>query len=309
MNCRSGQQPANLLLASVHFLLLGGTDHELKTFYPSIVGEAAKAPEGVGAPFRAFCVDYRDQIAELLATRLVQTTVVKRAAALRLGLSVISKRATEPLALLDIGAGTGAHLLFDRYHYQLGDQEFGAQSSQVTIESQWRSLDPVPDLDHLPAVGPRLGVDLHPVDLSDPSERHWLRALIWPENDHETQLLDSALAVVAVNQPEVVRGDILDVGTSIASNRIGRDSLVVFHAATRAHIPSERRDDFDNIIRNFADGRTVYWLSLEGGILPEPRRAGSSHILTLKTLQRGEELTEYLALVEGHGDWIEPLDL
>jgi Uncharacterized protein conserved in bacteria (DUF2332) len=27
-----------------------------------------------------------------------------------------------------------------------------------------------------------VGIDLHPVDATDPSERAWLQALVWPEN-------------------------------------------------------------------------------------------------------------------------------
>jgi hypothetical protein len=308
-HCRVGQQPANLLLASVHYLLLAGTDHELKNFYPSIVGDAALSPDGAGPAFQAFSLEHHDEIAGLLATRLVQTTVVKRAAALRLGLMVIAQREAEPITLLDIGTGTGSHLLFDRYRYCVGDQEFGDRSSSVRIDVEWRGEASVPDLGGIPVIAHRLGVDLNPVDLSDPDQRHWLRALVWPENDHEAELLEATLATVAAHQPEIIRGDILDIAKSIASDNLSDAPLVVFHAATRAHIPPERREEFDNAIRNFSDGRTLYWLSLEGGVLPEPRKAGAAFILTLRTVSQGNEQTEYLALVEGHGDWIEPLNM
>jgi hypothetical protein len=48
---RSGQQAPLLLLAAVHYLLLGGTDHALGAFYPSVTSSAAVSP---GDPLPAF---------------------------------------------------------------------------------------------------------------------------------------------------------------------------------------------------------------------------------------------------------------
>jgi hypothetical protein len=69
-HARSGQQ-APLLLAAVHCLLLGGADHPLGAFYPSVVPRAAMPSEVLLPTFRAFCRDHRQALLAMLSTGLV----------------------------------------------------------------------------------------------------------------------------------------------------------------------------------------------------------------------------------------------
>ncbi|HZU77421.1 MAG TPA: DUF2332 domain-containing protein, partial [Dehalococcoidia bacterium] len=180
--CRAGQQPTNLFLAAVHFLLLGGASPALAAFYPSVAGAAARNPDGVEPMFRSFCLAHREALAALVSTRLVQTNVVARSAALRLGLAVVARRSERPVTLLEVGCSAGVHLCFDRFEYRIAGRSWGASGSPVQISSEWRGEAPPPDQDRLPALAGRLGVDLNPVDARDPEARRWLRALVWPEN-------------------------------------------------------------------------------------------------------------------------------
>lgn len=75
--CSPGQPVPNLLFASVHYLLLSGTDHELKEFYPSVTGNPRPVEESFPS-FKDFCQHYRNEIIALLRSRLVQTNEIRR---------------------------------------------------------------------------------------------------------------------------------------------------------------------------------------------------------------------------------------
>jgi len=308
--CRAGQQPRNLFLAAVHYLLLGGLDHELAAYYQSIA-QPARDLEGVEPVFRSFCIEHRDAIIGLVGNGLVQTNAVKRSAALRLGLAVIARHCKGPVDLLEIGCSAGIHLRFDRYRYELAGAVYGERDSSVHIASEWRGEVAPPDLDRIPPIATRLGVDLNPIDPTDTEQRRWLHALVWPDNRHEAELLDQALAVVAADPPKIVAGDAIDVCARLSREVLSERPLVVFHAATRFHIPQPLRADFDEAVAGLADGRTLYWLSLEGPLHAEPRLAPLApvHVLGLRRIDGRQRSSDHLAIVDGHAHWIQPLDL
>ena len=110
-----GQPAPNLFLAAVHHLLLGGADHPLRRFYPSVGGHGRGDP----APaFRDFCRVHREYLAALLAARRVQTNEVRRCALLVPAIGAAWRRLEErPLALVEVGAAAGLNLGWDRYRY------------------------------------------------------------------------------------------------------------------------------------------------------------------------------------------------
>lgn len=165
-----GQRPTNLLFATVHYLLLRGVEHELMAFYPSVVGAAARDHRHAAPSFRSFCLEHRDALADLLQHRLVQTSVVRRSAALRYGLALLRQH-TDRVHLFEVGASAGTHLCFDRYRYEVGGRVAGDPGSPVTLSVEWRGDTPVPDLDDLPVIASWFGMDLHPLDARDPDAR------------------------------------------------------------------------------------------------------------------------------------------
>ena len=62
----------------------------------------------------------------------------------------------------------------------------------------------------VPEVVWRAGIDLNPLDVTDPADVAWLEALIWPEQSDRRERLRAAIAVVAADPPILVRGDLLD---------------------------------------------------------------------------------------------------
>lgn len=302
--CRRGQQPPNLLFAAVHFLLLGDPDDQLAAWYPSIAGDAARAPGGAGPAFAAFCRRRRGEVEPLLRERLVQTNVVGRAAALRYAMGIAGERVGGPVALVEVGASAGVQLAFDAYRYRIGDADAGPRDAAVEVRASWRSSRPA-RLGELPVIAARAGIDLHPVDVTDPVERRWLRALVWPENAAQAERLEAALAVVAAAPPRLFARDattgIEDVVDEVAGDR----PLVLFHAATRAHVPAERRPAFDAALAAPGRRRPVLRIALEATSRSSRHPEGPRHELSLTDSRDGT--TTLLAEVDGHGAWIRPV--
>src|SRR5262249_31006609 len=77
----------NVLLAAVHYLLLGGLAHPLAAVY---AGSSDAEP---GPLFVDICLTHRDEILELLATRHTNTNEVGRSAVIAPALTAVARRA------------------------------------------------------------------------------------------------------------------------------------------------------------------------------------------------------------------------
>ena len=78
--------------------------------------------------------------------------------------------------MVEIGASAGLNLLWDRYSYDYGEgRRYGALTSTVQISCTLRGnrLPPFPVF--LPKVAWRMGIDLHPLGVSDPEAKLWKR--------------------------------------------------------------------------------------------------------------------------------------
>jgi hypothetical protein len=173
------------------------------------------------------------------------------------------------------------------------------------LRPQWRAESPPPDLDALPPIGQRLGIDLHPVDATDADERLWLRALVWPEHADRIVELDAALDAVAADPPEIIAGDAIELLPRLDAERIPADvPVVVFHAMVQVHVPQEAQQAFHEAIEGLAARRRLLHVSLE---IPPPGPLGhvNAHLLRLED---SEGPARDLALAQGHGRWIQPLD-
>ncbi len=240
---RAGQQPSYLLFGAVHCLLLGGVRHPLRDFYPSLAGDAALPPEDSGPALLDFCRAHPAELRDLIRTRLVQTNVVKRVFGLRMALATLPP---EPVHLVEVGSSAGVHLYADRYRYEIGGRVYGRSDATVSVSTEWRGQGPPPDLDAVPPIASRVGIDLNPVDITDAAERLWLRALVWPEDGHKADLLAAALDGVAKDPPPLLAGDAAEVCRSLSLPR--GEPRVVFHSAVRMHVPQKHRAAFDAAI-------------------------------------------------------------
>jgi hypothetical protein len=291
---RPGQQPANMLMAATHLLVLKDPGLPFARFFASVRGDDAEPPDGAGAEFAAFCAEHRDELTRILRERLVQTNAPGRGVAVRLAMHEIGRRVHGPVTFLEIGPSAGIQLRFECWAVHTAGLRFGPPDAPVTLSPEWRSDAAPPDLDDIPPVRDRLGVDLDPVDATDPEQRLWLQALVWPEHRDRFAELAAALDAVAADPPAILQGDAIEL---LPRLRLPDDiPLVVFHAMVRVHVPADRRAAFDSAIAALGRQRRLLHVSLE--------LAGSSPLLALRD---SEGADRDLARVEGHGRWIQPL--
>lgn len=302
---RPGQYPTFLFFGAVHHLLLQGVGHPLARYYPSIVGNSALPPDDLaGGHLIDFCARNRAELADTISTRLVQTNHVQRALGLRIGLSVLPKG--RPYHLIEVGASAGLNLRFDRYGYTVGGTRYGDRDSPVQIEAALYGEVPLPDLDDLPLLAGIQGVDLNPVDVRDPDARAWLEALVWPENHDQRTLLSAALALTATDPPEIRPGDAVDVLPRIAAELPAGEPRIVYHSATRMHVPADRQAAFDDAIESVGDNGPLWWLSVEDAPHPDPRRNPTRRGAALR-LRTPTGTHHTIAVVNGHLRWVETI--
>lgn len=306
---RPGQYPTFLFFGAVHYLLLSGAEHPLAAYFPSVVGagRAAAPDDAAGPALLSFCQAYERELAEVIGSRLVQTNHVQRALGLRFGLSAIAGQVAGPVHLIEVGASAGLNLRFDRYGYTVGGRTFGDPSSPVQLVAEHHGAGALPDLDALPSLASVVGVDLNPIDVRDAGARRWLEALVWPENHDQRALLAAALEDAAPDPPTLLRGDAIDVLPRLARTLPAAEPRVVYHSATRMHVPPDRLDAFDAAISALGEDGPLWWLSVEGAPDPDPRPAPArpGPALHLRTPD-GEART--LAVVEGHLRWLETVE-
>jgi hypothetical protein len=306
---RSGQQAPLLLLAAVHYLLLGGAEHALGAFYPSVTHCAAVPPGDPMPAFRAFCRDYRNALLELVSMGLVQTNEPRRCTFLLPAFATVAHLAGgRPLALIEVGASAGLNLLFDRYGYDYGEGRF-AGDPRAPVRFACALHGALLPAIHagLPQVTSRVGIDLHPVQANDPQAMRWLRALVWPEHPERAARLQQGLAVAQREPLTLVAGDALTVLPQAVAAAPADAALCVFHTATLAHFPPEARERFRTLIADLARQRDLFWLSSEGIGLGE-RRRGGEYVTILTTFQHGRQVERRLAYNHQHGAWLEWLN-
>ncbi|WP_446213273.1 DUF2332 domain-containing protein [Micromonospora sp. IBSANI012] len=202
------------------------------------------------AAFRDFTVANWPAVEAELRTRATQTNEPGRCAVLLPVLAALP----QPLALLEVGASAGLCLYPDRYAYRYGEHVLGA--GEPVCECALTGMAPP---SRLPEVVWRAGLDLNPLDVTDPADVDWLDALIWPEHEHRRARLRAAAAVAAAEPPLLVRGDLVDDLPPLAARAPAGATLVVFHTSVLYQVPAPRREAFAAVVR----GLPGYWISNE----------------------------------------------
>jgi hypothetical protein len=245
--------------------------------------------------FHDYTLEHWPAIEKELGTRTTQTNEPGRCAALLPLLAALP----QPLALLEVGASAGLCLYPDRYAYRYGDHAVGV--GEPVLECALSGATPPT---RLPEVVWRAGLDLNPLDVTDPADVAWLDALIWPEHKHRRARLRAAAAVAAAEPPLLVRGDAVDDLPALAARAPSGATLVVFHTSVLYQVPEPRREAFTRLVRGLAG----HWVANEAPQvlpyqrLPDPPDAALYNVLGLDG--------EPLAWTRSHGQtvhWFAPV--
>lgn len=294
---RPGQNPPSLLLGAAQFLLTDHRDHPLARFYPALTGQPAPADNPYPA-LRDFVLVHRDHITAIVATRLVQTNEPARSSYLYPALLTAQHLGgSQPLALIEIGPSAGLTLVPDRYAYDYGTGALhGDPTSPMVLSCALRG-DLAPPLAGTMSVTWRTGVDLHPLDLGDPANRQWLRALIWPDHSDRAQRLDRAAARGPL--PHIHQDDATEALPELLAHAPHDTTVVVFHTAVLAHFTQQARAAFAQKLLKLSTWRPITWVQGEPRPDEQPR-------LRLAQLDDGQIQTDYpLGRYHPHGAWVE----
>ena len=201
-----------------------------------------------------------DRLRATVLARATQTNEPARCTGLLPALAAIDG----PLALVEVGASAGLCLYPDRYGYDFDGRRLGPVEP-VLLRCTTSGPVPVPSV--LPEVVARIGVDLDPLDVTDPDNLAWLRALVWPgpAEAERLQRLDAAAAIAAREPPTLLTGDLLDrLEDALALVPRGA-TPVVLHTAVLPYLDDDRRAAFVDRVRNLP----VRWVAQEGaGMVP-----------------------------------------
>jgi hypothetical protein len=252
-------------------------------------GAAPAAPEQL----RALIRDDGDRIRATMLARFTQTNEPGRCAALITALAAIRG----PIGLIEVGSSAGLCLYPDRYSYEFDGRPLGPRSS---VHLPCVTTGPVPVPDRLPEVVARVGVDRNPLDPSDPADRAWLRALVWPGGNAAARLdrLEAAARIAAEDPPQVLTGDLVDRLPDAVALLPPHCTPVVFHTAVLVYLERARRHEFVDLVQSLG----LRWIAQESpGVVPGVGvdLAGPDFLLS----RDGEAL----ALTAPHGgriDWL-----
>lgn len=295
-----GQNPPSLLLGAAQFLLADHCDHPLARFYPALTGQPAPSDNPYPA-LRDFVLAHRNQIIAIVATRLVQTNEPARSSYLYPALLAAQHLGGgKPLALIEIGPSAGLTLVPDRYAYDYGTGVlYGDPTSPMVLSCALRG-EIAPPLAGSLSVQWRTGVDVHPLDLGDPADRQWLRALIWPDHPDRAQRLDLAARAAARGPlPQVHQGDATATMPDLLAHAPHDTTVVVFHTAVLAHFTQQARAAFVQRLLELSTKRPIIWVQGEPRPDEEPR-------LRLAQLDDGQTQIDHpLGRYHPHGAWLE----
>jgi hypothetical protein len=226
---------------------------------PNLLFAAARYT-GIGpgpyADFRAAVLGSWPQVRSLMIMRRTQTNEAARCAPLLPLLAALP----QPLALLEVGASAGLCLYPDRFGYRYGNLPLLAPADRPAATVISCAIEgPVPVPSALPEVVWRAGIDLNPLDVSNPADMRWLETLVWPEQHDRRQRLAAAIAVARADPPYLVAGDLNDKVTQVAALAPDDATLVIFHTSVLGYLDAAGRSAFTAAVRDLPG----YWISNE----------------------------------------------
>jgi hypothetical protein len=298
---RKGQPPANMLFGAVHYLLLRGAPHPLRRFYSHLGGTVRVEDEDPVPDFIDFVAQNCEALAPLIATRVTNTNEVGRCTLLHPAFRALADLAGEPLNLIEIGPSAGFNLIWDRYgvRYRHGGETFElpVPGAALTLDCELRG-EKLPPLGPNPNVASRVGLELNPVDLSEPDNRDWLRALVWPGTHGRFERLEAALKIHEQAKPEIRVGDALTLLPQALRSAPEDQPVCIYHSYVVYQFSREMKEALDNILVMAGLRRPVWRIGIEGA-------ASGVNTVSLTRYHDGVRETRVLAHCHPHGRWLE----
>lgn len=230
----------------------------------------------------------------------VQTNEVGRCAALIFGFAAVAADAGLPLRLLEVGAGAGLNLRWDRFRYEADGFSWGSADSPVVLTFTLEGRPP-PSLPAGIPVASRQGCDASPIDPTTPEGRLTLLTFIWPDQLERITRMRGALEVAAEEPVELDCETVGPWAQRMLADPAPGKATVIYHSIVSQYLGDEERAHLFETIRAAGERASaeapVAWLRME----PADDRAN----LDLTLWPGGED--RRLARVGYHGSPVELL--
>lgn len=249
------------LTGALHALVRAGRAPGLAALYPP----AAMPDDAVlGGALAALLADAdADAAVAGFLDSPPQTNEVGRSGALVPGLLCVAAATGLPLALLELGASAGLNLNMDRFDCRLGAVAAGDPASPVKVRPNWQGPSP-------PAVPfkvvARRGVDIAPLDVTQPEVAERLLAFIWADQPERLARTEAAIALARRFPPPLDAADAADWLERTLTLADGVATVVYHSIAFQYFSPAVQRRIRDRLARVGAAAtptRPLAWLRLE----------------------------------------------
>ncbi|MEO1197759.1 MAG: DUF2332 family protein [Pseudomonadota bacterium] len=277
---------------ALHALVLTRADGALSAVYPPHKFEPDALWQAVSHAMTAHTTHLKQWL-----DQPPQTNEIRRAAMLLPGLLQAVRLTEKPVEILEIGASAGLNLHLDRFGYHYGTTILGSADSTVQLAPEIRSAPPdlTGDLD----IVDREGVDIAPLDPSDPDDRLRLMAYVWPDQPKRLSRLNAALDIAASGDVRVARQDAADAVARFAIPHRGRLKLLV-HTIMWQYLPEATQVRIDASLALAAD--LVTEDAPIGRLSLEPGPSGHAE---LRFCLWPQGIDQVLAYCDFHGRWID----
>jgi hypothetical protein len=243
---------------------------------------------------------HRAELAPVIASRVTNTNEVGRCAFLHLGFRALAREAAEPLHLVELGPSAGLNQAWDRYGVLIrhGKESFtlGPGNAELILEIELKG-EKLPPLGLTPKVASRIGIERDPVNLEDPRERDWLRALVWPDHVKRFTQLEKALEIALRMPPRILAGDALALLPEAVSVLPEDQTVCIYHTFVTYQFSDENRQALDDTLIAMSLRRPLWRLEVEQTLTGEVP-------MLLYSYREGVREARHLADCSGHGTWL-----
>ncbi|KQN82416.1 hypothetical protein ASE90_12220 [Sphingomonas sp. Leaf67] len=278
------------LVGGLHALARSGIDRDLTALFA-----------GAGEPQAILHRALDDHDAMLLPwlDGPPQTNEPMRSGVLMVGLLAVARRHGPVLDILEIGSSAGLNLLIDRYRFDLGGVPVGRADAPVAIVPDWRGTPP-------PEVPIRIervrGVDIQPLDATDPAVATRLSGYIWADQPERQERLGAATAMLRADPVDLVAGDAVGwLRDRLAEPQATGVTRVLMHSVVWQYLGDDRRAAIHRMMAEAADAATtdrpLAWVRME------PDRVLQRQELIVQSWP-GHGEPQMLATAHAHGAWI-----
>lgn len=186
------------IAGGLHALVLTGRDANLVAHYPP-----NPAAEGLAEAIDAALKNHEDFFIDW-TRNAPQTNEVRRSCALMAMARVACAHFDRPIYLSELGASGGLNLNWDRFALSINGYQLGPNDPVLTLSPAWEG--PLPP-DTNPKVASKGGVDLNPINPTDPDGFLRVSSYLWADQPKRMKLTRAAANIQTTH---VEKGDAID---------------------------------------------------------------------------------------------------